>query len=142
MICICSRDIHELAGKRVCLFSYGSGLASSMYSLRISSNARPGSSLNRLVENLSHIKPLLDQRKRVTPEEFAQIMEIREQNHHKGKVKYSFSVVLRIITHGIMPYPNSFVSHHVVFGASAISYTITVVEYSSPLPLKVISSIT
>jgi hydroxymethylglutaryl-CoA synthase len=65
-----------------------------MYSLRISSNARPGSSLNRLIENLSPIKQLLDQRKRVTPEEFAQIMEIREQNHHIGKVKCLFSLVL------------------------------------------------
>jgi hydroxymethylglutaryl-CoA synthase len=65
-----------------------------MYSLRISSNARPGSSLDRLIENLSHIKPLLDQRKKVTPEEFAQIMEMREQNHHKGKVKCPYSVKL------------------------------------------------
>jgi hypothetical protein len=78
-----------------------------MYSLRISSNARPGSSLNRLIENLSHIKPLLDQRKRVTPEEFAQIMEIREQNHHKGKVTCPFSVLVRIITHGVILYPNT-----------------------------------
>jgi hydroxymethylglutaryl-CoA synthase len=76
------------------LFSYGSGLASSMYSLRISSNVRPGSPLNNLVESLSHIKPLLDQRKKVTPEDFAQIMEIREQNHHKGKVKCPFPVLL------------------------------------------------
>jgi hydroxymethylglutaryl-CoA synthase len=72
------------------LFSYGSGLCSSMYSLRISSNARPGSPLSRLIDSLSHIKPLLDQRTRVSPEEFAHIMDIREENHHKGKVICSF----------------------------------------------------
>jgi hydroxymethylglutaryl-CoA synthase len=88
IIFFCSTDIHKLAGKRVGLFSYGSGLSSSMYSLRISSNASPGSSLNRLIENLSHIKPLLYQRQKVTPEEFTHTMEIREQNHHKGKDAY------------------------------------------------------
>jgi hydroxymethylglutaryl-CoA synthase len=90
-VIICSRNIHELAGKRVGLFSYGSGLSSTMYSLCISSNTSPDSSLNRLIENLSHIKPLLDQRQRAAPEDFACIMEIREQNHHKGKVIYYFS---------------------------------------------------
>jgi hydroxymethylglutaryl-CoA synthase len=72
------------------LFSYGSGLCSSMYSLHISSNAKPGSPLSRLIDNLSHIKKLLDQRTKVSPEEFAHIMEIREQNHHKGKVICSY----------------------------------------------------
>lgn len=72
------------------LFSYGSGLSSTMYSLCISSNTSPGSPLNRLVANLSHIRPLLDQRQRIAPEDFARVMEIREQNHHKGKVAHSF----------------------------------------------------
>jgi hypothetical protein len=34
-------------------------------------------------------------------------MEIREQNHHIGKVKCLFSLVLWIITHGIVAFPNS-----------------------------------
>ncbi|KDR15853.1 hydroxymethylglutaryl-CoA synthase 1-like isoform X2 [Zootermopsis nevadensis] len=79
-----SRDIQELAGKRVGLFSYGSGLSSTMYSLRISSKIGPGSSLHRLIANLSHIKPLLDQRRKAAPEYFSYVMEIREQNHHKA----------------------------------------------------------
>nr|BAM38487.2 3-hydroxy-3-methylglutaryl coenzyme A synthase-2 [Nasutitermes takasagoensis] len=79
-----SRDIQDLAGKCVGLFSYGSGLCSTMYSLHISSNATPGSPLSRLIGNISHIKQLLDQRTKVSPEEFAQVMEIREQNHHKA----------------------------------------------------------
>jgi len=79
-----STDIHELAGKRVGLFSYGSGLCSSMYSLHISSNATPGSPLSQLIDSLSHIKQLLDQRTKVSPEEFEHIMKTREQNHHKA----------------------------------------------------------
>jgi 3-hydroxy-3-methylglutaryl CoA synthase len=72
------------------LFSYGSGLCSSMYSLRISSNATPGSPLSRLIDNLSHIKQLLDQRTKVSPEDFAHIMETREQNNHEGEVICSY----------------------------------------------------
>jgi hydroxymethylglutaryl-CoA synthase len=72
------------------LFSYGSGLCSSMYSLHISSNATPGSPLSRLIGNISHIKQLLDQRTKVSPEKFAKVMETREQNHHKGKVTCSY----------------------------------------------------
>jgi hydroxymethylglutaryl-CoA synthase len=79
-----SKDIHELAGKRVGLFSYGSGLCSSMYSLRFSSDTTPGSPFSRLIDSLSHIKELLGQRTKVSPEEFAHIMETREQNHHKA----------------------------------------------------------
>nr|P54961.1 RecName: Full=Hydroxymethylglutaryl-CoA synthase 1; Short=HMG-CoA synthase 1; AltName: Full=3-hydroxy-3-methylglutaryl coenzyme A synthase 1 [Blattella germanica]ALM02099.1 hydroxymethylglutaryl-CoA synthase 1 [synthetic construct]CAA52032.1 hydroxymethylglutaryl-CoA synthase [Blattella germanica] len=79
-----SKSAQELAGKRVALFSYGSGLASSMFSLRISSDASAKSSLQRLVSNLSHIKPQLDLRHKVSPEEFAQTMETREHNHHKA----------------------------------------------------------
>ena len=79
-----SKSAEELAGKRIALFSYGSGLASSMFSLRISSDSGPESSLHRLVTSLDHIKPLLDKRHKVPAEEFARIMETREHNHHKA----------------------------------------------------------
>jgi hydroxymethylglutaryl-CoA synthase len=79
-----SRDAQELVGKRVALFSYGSGLASSMFSLRVSLDASPGSPLKRLVENLTHIKPELELRYKISPEEFNSLMETRENNHHKA----------------------------------------------------------
>jgi hydroxymethylglutaryl-CoA synthase len=79
-----SREAQELAGKHVALFSYGSGLASSMFSLHVSLDANPGSPLKRLVENLTHIKPQLELRHKVSPEEFNSIMETRENNHHKA----------------------------------------------------------
>jgi hypothetical protein len=104
------------------LFSYGSGLSSSMYSLHISSNAKPGSSLSRLIGNLSHVKPLLDQRSKVSPEEFAHTMEIFEQNHHKGKVIHR---TFRIYTeNGIIgDLIETLVSHYVTLATSTFSYT-------------------
>nr|P54870.1 RecName: Full=Hydroxymethylglutaryl-CoA synthase 2; Short=HMG-CoA synthase 2; AltName: Full=3-hydroxy-3-methylglutaryl coenzyme A synthase 2 [Blattella germanica]CAA54652.1 hydroxymethylglutaryl-CoA synthase [Blattella germanica] len=79
-----SEDIGELAGKCICMFSYGSGFAASMFSLHISTDSSPGSTLSRLVTNLTHIKPQVQQRVKLSPGEFENIMEIREQNHHKA----------------------------------------------------------
>jgi hydroxymethylglutaryl-CoA synthase len=79
-----NRGAHELAGKHIALFSYGSGLASSMFSLRVSVDATPGSPLQHLVENLTHIKPQLELRHKVTPEEFDSILEKHEHDHHKA----------------------------------------------------------
>ena len=79
-----SKSAKDLAGKRIALFSYGSGLASSMFSLRISSESGPDSALQRLVSSLEHVKPQLDKRHKVPAEEFARIMETRENNHHKA----------------------------------------------------------
>jgi hydroxymethylglutaryl-CoA synthase len=79
-----SKGVDELAGKRVALFSYGSGLASSMFSLRVSLDTNPGSPLKCLVANLTHIKSQLELRRKISPEEFDSIMEIREHNHYKA----------------------------------------------------------
>ena len=55
-----------------------------MYSLHVSSDT---TALSQLIDNLSHIKLLLDQRIKLLPEEFENIMDIHEQNHHKGIVE-------------------------------------------------------
>lgn len=79
-----SKDAQSLAGNKIALFSYGSGLASSMYSISITKDAAKGSSLDKLVSNLSYVKPLLENRISTTPEKFTEIMEIREKNCHKA----------------------------------------------------------
>lgn len=76
-----SIDANDLAGKKVALFSYGSGLASSLYSVSLSNNI---SHLRTVTDKLAHLKPLLDQRRKVTPEEFTSLMEVREHNNHKA----------------------------------------------------------
>lgn len=44
----------------------------------------PGSSLDKLVSSLSDLQTRLDSRKCIPPEEFAQIMKLREDTHHLG----------------------------------------------------------
>ncbi|NP_999545.1 hydroxymethylglutaryl-CoA synthase, mitochondrial precursor [Sus scrofa] len=73
----------DLAGSRIGAFSYGSGLAASFYSLRVSQDASPGSPLEKLVSSVSDLPERLASRKRVSPEEFTEIMNQREQYYHK-----------------------------------------------------------
>ncbi|KAL3867950.1 hypothetical protein ACJMK2_040792 [Sinanodonta woodiana] len=75
-------NAQDLAGKRVVLFSYGSGLASSMYSLRISDDLSPTSPLHKLLNNLSDVKTRLESRRKVPPKEFDRIMKLREETHN------------------------------------------------------------
>ncbi|KAL6044255.1 hypothetical protein STEG23_019935, partial [Scotinomys teguina] len=73
----------ELAGSRIGAFSYGSGLAASFFSFRVSKDASPGSSLEKLVSSVSDLPKRLDSRRRMSPEEFTDIMNEREQFYHK-----------------------------------------------------------
>lgn len=77
-----SKSATDLSGKRVVLFSYGSGLASAMYSMRVSTDCSPKSSLAALVSNVREIPSQLASRKVVTPAEFEEIMKLREKTHH------------------------------------------------------------
>lgn len=72
----------ELSGKRVILFSYGSGLASALYSLRFSSDSSPNSQLFNLMSTLADIPDRLKSRKVTPPSEFEAIMKVRENTHH------------------------------------------------------------
>lgn len=74
-----STDTANLLGKTVGVFSYGSGLASSMYSISITSDI---GKLQSLKDKLEYVKPLLDKRAKVSPEEFTKLMDIREKNNH------------------------------------------------------------
>ncbi|XP_054837505.1 hydroxymethylglutaryl-CoA synthase, mitochondrial [Eublepharis macularius] len=71
----------KLAGSRIGVFSYGSGLAASMFSLKVSENSAPGSPLDKLVSSLSDLGARLESRKCVPPEKFAEMMKIREDTH-------------------------------------------------------------
>uniref|UniRef100_A0A8D0G2U8 Hydroxymethylglutaryl-CoA synthase n=1 Tax=Sphenodon punctatus TaxID=8508 RepID=A0A8D0G2U8_SPHPU len=72
----------QLAGSRIGAFSYGSGLAASLFSLRVSQNAAPDSPLDKLVSSLSDMEARLNSRKCIPPETFAEIMKQREDTHH------------------------------------------------------------
>lgn len=74
-----SHTTDHLLGKTIGVFSYGSGLASSMYSISITQDP---SKLGTLINHLSYVKPLLESRIKVDPTEFTRLMEIREKNNH------------------------------------------------------------
>lgn len=86
-VALCSKTATELAGQRIVLFSYGSGFASSMYSLRASHDASAGSPLAELVASLANLKQRLEARHKVAPEEFNKVMQLREDTHHQGNLR-------------------------------------------------------
>ncbi|KAL1140119.1 hypothetical protein AAG570_000051 [Ranatra chinensis] len=75
-----SKPVEDIAGQRIGMFSYGSGLASTMFSIKVVG----GDKLNQLTSSLRYVHSLLESRKKVSPLEFSQIMEIREKNHHRA----------------------------------------------------------
>ncbi|KAJ2718477.1 3-hydroxy-3-methylglutaryl coenzyme A synthase [Coemansia sp. Benny D115] len=65
----------QLNGKRVAMFSYGSGCAASMYSFRVRGDTSAiASSIN--------LAARLDSRTKVSPADFEAIMELREKSHN------------------------------------------------------------
>ncbi|KAJ3605990.1 hypothetical protein NHX12_028033 [Muraenolepis orangiensis] len=72
----------QLAGQRVGLFSYGSGLAATLYSVSVTQDHTPGSPLDKLVSSLCDLKARLDSRRKVSPVVFSENMKLREETHH------------------------------------------------------------
>nr|XP_023403309.1 hydroxymethylglutaryl-CoA synthase, mitochondrial [Loxodonta africana] len=79
----CSHSAQGLAGSRIGAFSYGSGMAASLFSLHASKDVSPGSPLEKLVSSVSDLPNRLASRKRISAEEFSEIMDQREQFYHK-----------------------------------------------------------
>merc|ERR1719330_1146875 len=74
-----SLPLEQLAGKHVALFSYGSGMASSFFSLRISTDSSPDSPLARFTSCLADVLPRLEARSKVAPAEFVATLSGREK---------------------------------------------------------------
>uniref|UniRef100_A0A914XC21 Hydroxymethylglutaryl-CoA synthase n=1 Tax=Plectus sambesii TaxID=2011161 RepID=A0A914XC21_9BILA len=70
-----NRSPAELAGQQILLFSYGSGSAAAMYSLRVSPDAQALSSLRASAVDAAF---RLQQRVKVTPQAFTQALQMRE----------------------------------------------------------------
>ena len=64
------------------MFSYGSGLASAMYSIRISADSAPTSDLSVFLKGVSGVCAQLASRKVIPPAEFEKIMVLREKANH------------------------------------------------------------
>ncbi|XP_023179500.2 hydroxymethylglutaryl-CoA synthase 1 [Drosophila hydei] len=74
-----SEPAAQLVGKRIGVFSYGSGLAASMYSIKVTEDAAV---FEKFVSQLDYVLPLLNSREKVAPERFSELMEVREKNNH------------------------------------------------------------
>ncbi|XP_057674758.1 hydroxymethylglutaryl-CoA synthase, cytoplasmic isoform X2 [Corythoichthys intestinalis] len=72
----------QLAGQRIGVFSYGSGFAATLYSLRVSQDHTPGSALDKLISSMSDLKVRLESRRKVSPDVFSENMKLREETHH------------------------------------------------------------
>ncbi|XP_013187423.2 hydroxymethylglutaryl-CoA synthase 1 [Amyelois transitella] len=84
-----SKSPEQLVGKKFALFSYGSGLASTMYSINICDDV---SKLNGLIDSLKESVSLLDKRESVDPAVFSDIMDLRTANYHTAPYKPSGSI--------------------------------------------------
>lgn len=84
-----STETANLVGRSIGVFSYGSGLASSMYSIKVTSDT---SKLQSLKDKLGHVKTLLEKRVKVSPEDFTGLMDVREKNNHAAPYKPSGSI--------------------------------------------------
>ncbi|KAK4884721.1 hypothetical protein RN001_000992 [Aquatica leii] len=77
-------NIEQIAGSKVGLFSYGSGLASTMFSITVTKDCNDNSPLYKLMSNIKDVKTRLEQRQKISPEKFVTILETRNQNCHKA----------------------------------------------------------
>lgn len=81
---IINHSFNELPGKRIVLFSYGSGLASSMFTLVISEDTSQQTQLEKIHQCLKEVRERLNSRVKMTPEQFEQTLKLREETHHKA----------------------------------------------------------
>ncbi|XP_018562160.1 hydroxymethylglutaryl-CoA synthase 1 [Anoplophora glabripennis] len=87
-----NKKVSELAGKKIAMFSYGSGLAASFFSITVTHNCGPSSPLQKLVSNLSYIKPLLEQRQKIEPQKFESTLELRQKTCHSAPYEPNGSI--------------------------------------------------
>ncbi len=77
----------QLYGRRILLFSYGSGLASSMYSIICRKVHDTRFTLGQIRKSIQRARDILDhERIEITPNLMDQLLLEREINDHKGRV--------------------------------------------------------
>lgn len=87
-----SKSPDQLIGKKFALFSYGSGLASTMYSINICNEMSAGSKLATLISSLHDTVSMLDKRECVDPQIFTDVMDVRTKNYHTAPYQPSGSI--------------------------------------------------
>ena len=75
----------ELLGKRVGLFSYGSGVCSTQLTIKVRDDESSLARFRTLQKNISYLTDLLTSREKVHPEKFVKYLKMRENAYQKGK---------------------------------------------------------
>ena len=94
-----SKSPSELLGRRIGMFSYGSGLMSAMFSLKVTD--KESSKLTNLLQCLSDIPAKLEARQEILPADFVEILAIHEKTHHLNNytpVEKKFSAFCKSFT--------------------------------------------
>jgi len=87
-----SKSFQELKNSRICLFSYGSGLASSMFSIMITENSSQRFTFEKIHQNLADKKQrLAEQRIEIEPSLYDVYLKQREITHKKAPRTSHFS---------------------------------------------------
>ncbi|XP_004533489.1 hydroxymethylglutaryl-CoA synthase 1 [Ceratitis capitata] len=86
---LANNPAESLVGKRIGVFSYGSGLAATMYSILVTKDDKV---FQQFVSKLDYVLPALSAREKVAPVVFSQLMEVREKNNHAAPYTPSGSV--------------------------------------------------
>mmetsp|Transcript_4455 Transcript_4455/g.8841 ORF Transcript_4455/g.8841 Transcript_4455/m.8841 type:complete len:460 (-) Transcript_4455:985-2364(-) len=73
----------KLVGSRICLYSFGSGFASSMFALRVVG------SVATIRDHLSPLRTLLEDRPLLSPKEFSRYLEQRESSFYSRHVDWN-----------------------------------------------------
>ncbi|KAK5649162.1 hypothetical protein RI129_004054 [Pyrocoelia pectoralis] len=74
-----NHNIEQLAGKKICLFSYDSGISGTMYSITVAKEYNNNSKLSTMLCKLVDVKERLEKRKKLSPTDFKTILELREK---------------------------------------------------------------
>lgn len=80
LLSLVANKADELKDKRVMMFSYGSGLAATLFSIKVREDVRS-------IRDKADIHNRLARRTRVTPQEFTRMLDYREQTYTKFDYK-------------------------------------------------------
>jgi hydroxymethylglutaryl-CoA synthase len=80
LLSLVSNEADNLDGKRIMMFSYGSGLAASMFSLKVNGDVTA-------IRDTANVNERLASRTKISPEEFERSLEVRENTYTKYDFK-------------------------------------------------------
>lgn len=78
----CRKSAKELENRRLLMYSYGSGMAASMFSIRCETSTDRAVTLDALCSSLASLPERLNSRDAVSTADYTAVMSLREETHH------------------------------------------------------------